>query len=312
MDLLKQRQLYGWVIGILVVLNLLSITVVWVQSEQGRPAPPRSGGNPSAISVELMQQELGLSPEQTKQYQQLRVEQQEGLRKINNELDELKLRVVNEIFESRSDHAQIDSMVSRIGMLQSRLEMLRFAHFRSFAEICDSGQRERLRPILESVFSRRGRDVKPSGPTQAGDDLRGGGNAREEKRSQKNDQRPEMRPEQKEKKESAPQSGKVDQRRPQRPEERPAPPSFEEKLERFVQRLSLTPDQAKSVGEFMKATRAKEEDYKVKLDPTAADFEREKQRLRDIEDKSIMQILKEKQKREFEKMVKNRGNAGRN
>ncbi len=286
MDLIKQRQLYGWVIGILVALNLLALTVVWIQS--GRDAPPPAGKdaqNPAAISTALMQRELGFSAAQEKAYEQLRAAEQDEIKRVNDELDALRLRLVDVIFDANLNHRQIDSTVAQISVLQSRLEMLRLNHFRKLVQLCDREQQDKLRPILREVYSRRGASGDRPPRLEGGQPVEPGAA------------------------QGPPRAGSEraeEHQPPPGPDDRQGPPTLEEKLDRYTRGLSLTAEQRSAVEKIFKSTKAKEDSFRDRMNPTEEQFEAEKVKLRAQEDAGVMSLLNAEQKSQFERMVKNR------
>lgn len=277
MDLIRQNKFLSWAIALLVVLNLLTLAMIWIQAERSPRPPDRPGEMPKAAPVALMQQTLGLDARQAELYQQLRGVQQDKMRAINDELDALKLDLADEIFKTDLNETHVDSMVANIGRLQSELEHLRFNHFRALAQICNDGQKKKLLPILKEVIGRKGQSEKrkvraererPSPP--------GGVQALQEEPP------------------------------PQRPDANRRPPSKDERLNRLVQRVPLNEAQRKQVAAILDSTREKEENFKADYRPTEEEFEREKERFRREEDDSILRLLQPDQKAEFMKMKKNR------
>jgi len=275
--MIKQNKFIGWVISILIVLNLLSLTMVWLQKERTVTSYPKeSDGSPSG-SVQLLQREIGLSDEQVNKFQQMRSDHMKKTKKINDELDDLKLRLVDKIFDPQSDQKLADSIAVQIGILQSQVEKMRFEHFKALVQICNPEQREKLQPILREVF---GKKVPVENPERRPPEQRIG-------------EKPKMKP-------------GVEENRPPRPEERNTPPSKDEKLHRYTERLSLTSDQIKKVNDIFISTRTKEEAFKMKSRPSPSEFELEKDKIHKEEDDCIMRILNPDQKKEFENMIKNR------
>jgi len=304
MDWITQRTFQNWVIGVLVALNLGLLAFVWFQSDRKDVPPPRGPRNAPGFSVQLMQQELGLSPPQVAHYEKLRTEQMEMMKAVNDELDSLKLQLVDDMFDPPSTPGSLDSAIARVGMLQAKLEMLRFRHFSALAQVCDAGQKERLRPILKEVFGRRGPAAPSSHSENARPVPRPG--AEERRQSTRAGEVPHDDRGQKQFKRPRENQGPVG-RQDDRGEERPAPPSLEEKLDRYTERLSLTAQQRESVEKILSATREQEESFKARVRPSRDEFEREKQRLRTQEDDSIMRLLDHGQKSEFKKMISKRG-----
>lgn len=277
MDLIKQNKISGWVIAIFVVLNLLSLTMIWMQKDRMVALSPKETGGSPPSSMQLMQREIGLSDEQVSKFQQIRSDHMEKTKRTNDELDYLKLSLVDELFNSQSDQKRIDSIAAKIAVLQSQLEIMRFEHFGALVQICNPEQKEKLHPILREVFSKKG----PNKKTEI------------------------KSPEQKKRNKSEIKIG-TEENRPPRSENRNAPPSKEQKLDRYAERLNLTSDQIKTVDNILTSTRSKEEAFKSNFKPSPSEFELEKEKIRKEEDGDIMRILNPDQKKEFENMMKNR------
>ena len=71
-------------------------------------------------------------------------------------------------------------------------------------------------------------------------------------------------------------------------------------------RARIMAAQAAAVERILRATRAKEESFKSQRSPDRERFEKEKQRLRNEEEQSILEVLDRAQQGEFEKMMRNR------
>ncbi len=271
MDLIRQNKLIGWIIGILVGLNILTLTLIWIQSRGKTSDHSAREESPPASSAGLLRSEIGFTEEQVRQYGEMRKDFQEKTRGLNDELTDLKLQIADSLFVPTLDEQRVDSMASRIGTLQSRIEILRFEHFRELVKICSADQKEKLRPVLREVFGRKPPQEKPT------DELR-----------------------------QSPMSGEGEQR-PVRSGDRPGPPRIQDKLERYAQQLSLTKEQFNKVEIILRDVRKEEEAFKSRVRPTEDEFEREKEMLRKKEDRQIMEILDTAQRREFDNLIRNRG-----
>jgi Spy/CpxP family protein refolding chaperone len=283
MDLIRQNKFIGWVIAMLVALNLLTLTIIWFQMDKKNQPPVNADKKPTPGSVRLMQNEIGLSDDQANQFEQMRSDHMKKTKELNDALDDLKLRVVDELFNPHSGQSRVDSIAAKIGTLQSQLEIMRFEHFRALVQICNTEQKEKLYPVLREVFSKKGPNDK----------------AEIKSSEQRKRDKAEIK------------IGAIENRLPGS-EDRNAPPSKEQKLDRYAERLALTSDQIKKVDEILASTRTKEEAFKLKFRPSPSEFELEKENIRKEEDGDIMRILNPDQKKEFEKMMKNRGKHMRN
>ncbi|MCX6138093.1 MAG: periplasmic heavy metal sensor [Ignavibacteriales bacterium] len=281
MDLIRQNKFIGWVVALLVGLNLLTLTMIWIQSERRNPPPLRDSGNSPASPVPMLQRELELTADQTDKFQGVWRNHQEKTKEISEARDNLKRLMTDEIFSSTPDKQRVDSLASGIGSLEARMEILRYEHFRLLAQICTSEQKTQLGAILREIIRRKG----PTGT-------------------------PDLKPQQQRSKAPATLKNNRDieeRQRPPRPDDRQGPPTALQKLDRYAERLSLSPDQIKKVKDILALSRTKEEKFKSQSRPSPADFEIEKQKVRNEEDESIVSILNPRQKVEFEEMVRNRG-----
>ncbi len=271
MDLIKQNRFIGWVIAILVILNLVTVAIIWtLYFDQSHSSVKPDKVSPPSDPILLMQREIGLTDGQAQQYEQLREKHKGDMRAINDELDDLKLQMADEVFNPGLDEKQIKSLAEKIGQLQTELEKLRFNHFRELALVCNEEQKAKLHPILRQVFGKKGpndRPIKQSAQPR-----------REESIQEERDARPP------------------------RPDDRPAPPSKEERMNRLRQRLALSQEQIKMVALFMDSTRIQEENYKSTHRPDRNEFEKQKEIFRRQENDRIMEILNPQQKQEFLKM----------
>ena len=271
MDLIKQNKFIGWVIAILVTLNVMTVAMVWTLSSNqrhGSAQPARI--SPPSDPIRLMQREISLTDEQAQNYEQLREKHMGDMRAINDKLDALKLQMADEVFNPNLDEKQIKTLAEKIGLLQTELEKLRFDHFRELVLICSEEQKAKLQPILRQVFGKKGSNDR-------------------------SEERPEPR-----RREHAQQEEKEE--RLARPQERPGSANREERIHRLQQRLALSQKQAKMVELLMDSTRLKEENYKSTHRSDRNEFDKQKEIFRQQENDRIMEILNPQQRQEFLKM----------
>ena len=277
MDLIKQNKFISWVIAVLVVLNLSALTMVYIQSRKTPPAPLKEINNPIGSPVSLMQHEIGLSEDQAQKYQDMRKEHMEKIKEINDQVDASKLCIADEIFAKNPDEKKVDTLAAKIGMLQAKIEVMRFEHFRDLINICNNEQKEKLHPILRDVFGKK--------PPNDENNMKSPG------RKGKNNSIMNIQD---------------DQVSPPR-DERTGPPSKEEKVNHYAERLSLNPGQIKKVNAILSNDEAKRESFKSKLNHGQHISDTDRNAMLKEEDESILSILNPEQKKEFEKMIINRG-----
>ncbi len=273
MDLINQNKFKNWLIILLLLLNIITMSVIWMKTSRESEYTPPKEDKTRPESVSLMKEVLNLDDAQTKQLEKLRSDKLDLSKKYNDSLSVLKKQLSDELFKSKSSQKIINEKTKMIGELQSKVELVRFNHFNQLLAICTPEQKEKLKPIIQELFGRK--------PPK--DELKQKTELIESNRAE----------------EGKPINDKVKEN------EKPAPPQIDEKVEKYSRRLNLTPDQQQQLRSILNESRMKDENKRMKrMDP--ADFEKEKEKMRLEEDQKVMQILDERQKAEFEKMQQKR------
>ena len=284
MDWIRQNKMRNWLIVGLFGLNVLTVSIIWMQTAKRYEPPTREEGARAPESVNLMKKALDLNEGQTKKIENILTSRREQSRDYDDRLAELKKELAEELFKENPDTSFAKTKAAEIGDLQSKTEMIRFHHFRDLLAICTPEQREKLRPIVIEVFGRKPPKDEPIVKKQHSD------------RTQEQNVR-EMN--------LAERKREISDGRPEGQSEPPSPPSIDDKLAKYSERLTLTDRQAREVRELLLRTRQKGEQLRKKVNPDPDEIQLEKKRIRKEENESIMKILNAEQKQQFEKMISN-------
>ena len=155
MDWTFKNNFAKWVIVILLIVNIITVSIIWIQTTRTNRFPPPSMQGDKNGPAGLMQHELGLSDEQVKQYNQIRKENLDEAKAITDKIADTKIQFAKELFKQNPDTVVISSLANQIGKAQSQLEVLRFYQFRRLIAICKPEQKEKLKPIIEEVLGSR-------------------------------------------------------------------------------------------------------------------------------------------------------------
>ena len=100
MDLVNQNKFKNGLIIFLLVINLLTISIIWMKTakENDNQAPKDDKAKPESVS--LMKQVLNLDEEQTKQLEKLRVNKLDQSKIYNDSLSVLKKQLADELFRT--------------------------------------------------------------------------------------------------------------------------------------------------------------------------------------------------------------------
>ncbi|MDR3593257.1 periplasmic heavy metal sensor [Clostridium sp.] len=279
MDLINQNKFKNWLIIVLLAINLLTVSIIWMQIANRNEPQAVPQDNRSSESVNLMKKVLDLDEGQTKQFEKMHKDQLDKSKMYNDRLTDLKKQLAEELFKETPDTSQVNLKAKEIGDLQSKIESIKFNSFKELLAICTPEQKEKLKPVLIELFGR-----KPP----------------------KEDLKEEKRPNVPKGKKSPRDKNISETERDKHPlpgGERPNPPSVDEKLDKYSQRLNLTKDQEEKMRTVLLQTMQKDEELRSKLNPDRNEIESDKEKIRKEEYNSIMKILNEDQKKEFARMI---------
>lgn len=323
MDWIMQRNFKNWLIGVLLVSNFLTVSIVWMRT--GRTADPEpKGPQPrGSESVQLMRKALGLNEEQTRHLETLRNMRAEQSRIYNDRLAILKRQLAEEVFKEVPDTNLARTQAKEIGELQANVEIVRFEYFNELLVLCTPEQRQKLKPIVVEVFGRKPPKDESGGNPQGGDsekeknppdrrpgDPPGDGAPDRPGRGAPKDG-PPNRPERGGPRDDSPDRPSRETERDgasDREGEKPQPPSPDERLEKYSERLNLTDVQRREIRSIMLVASQKGEQLRRRPGADRSEVEAEKERIRKEEDEGIMKLLDSTQKEEFVKMLSRRKN----
>jgi len=280
MDLVNQDKFKNWLIIALFAINVFTLSIIWMQIA-GKKEPDRNDQNPPQTeSSGLVRKALELDDVQADKFNRIRALQREQAKKMNDSLDILKKEMADELFKTSPDSVLAAAKAKKIGELQYKLEYARFANFKHLLEISTPEQREKLKPVIIDLFGRRPPQENPKNLPK-----------------DKPDQRKNEQPDRQQQERQMPNNDKGQQGQP---------PSIEERLVRYSERLSLTPEQVEKVKEVLQSTKQRGEQLRKRQNHDPAMVDSEKLKIRKDEDTAIMKLLTDEQKKEFARMVENR------
>lgn len=154
---------YGWIIGILVVMNIVLLGIVWFGK------PPHSGGQELRKFVE---QNLKFTEEQSKQYDVLISEHRKRINEIDEQTKEAKQALFQLVNES-ADTVKEKALTEQLAKLAVEKELVTLNHFRKVRNsICTAEQKVLLDKLISEVLERMSAQNHPPRPPQRPDDDR--------------------------------------------------------------------------------------------------------------------------------------------
>jgi len=156
MDTFKQKRNLIVTIVILVVINLITLLLLWF----GKPkynisAEPEAKVGKKVHIQKLLKEELGFSDAQAEQYITLRNEHHKNTMQLTKEIKRIKREMFEQVLTSDDTGIISDSLLNLSLGKQKQLENLTFQHFRKLKKICNPDQRKKLMRLMHKLLSTR-------------------------------------------------------------------------------------------------------------------------------------------------------------
>lgn len=157
MDSITRNKRLGWVVLLLVVMNVVSLSALWIGYKRGL-----GGDKPSGGGDRFLEQKLELRPEQTEKLKVLRRSHFKKMNDLKREFHESR-KGLHEFWKVENGAAEAKGQAEKIGRLQADIEMEIFAHFADIREVCDDEQKKVFDSIIEDVLRGGQRRGGPDG-----------------------------------------------------------------------------------------------------------------------------------------------------
>ncbi len=158
MDIFKQNRFLGSVIVLLVILNLMTLAMLWLgrpQRPAGRPAPAGQGRDQRRGEDQLqnvLRGELAFDDTQIEEYRQLTRRHREDVRRLNEEIRRTKQQMFEAVLEDSPKPELSGSLLALAQQKQAEIERSTFQYFLDLKNLCRPDQRGQLRAIIEDLF----------------------------------------------------------------------------------------------------------------------------------------------------------------
>jgi len=163
-----------WIIVILVATNLSMGLSFWYHRHQelkeAAEVSTQQDEIPSEQRTRFFREQLNLNQDQLEVFRELNREFNRSARKESDELEELRLQMVEEMGKASPSQERLDSIAQEVGGHHSELKEITMNYYLKMKAICDSDQQEKLKEIFLTVSKSKEEIALP----QRGRRFRGG------------------------------------------------------------------------------------------------------------------------------------------
>lgn len=144
-----------WIIVILVATNLSMGLSFWYHRHQEIKAAEETESSkiemPTEQRTRFFKDQLNLSQEQLAVFRELNREFNRSARKESDELEQLRIEMVEEMGKESPSAQKLDSIAQEVGGHHSELKEITMNYYLKMKEVCDSSQQEKLKEIFLTV-----------------------------------------------------------------------------------------------------------------------------------------------------------------
>ena len=152
MNYFKENRWITWLVAILVVLNISTLAMLWMQSNRGHRGKDRmerrDGGK-----KERMAKALKLTDSQIQQFETLKEAHREKVKEIRKNIGAQKNLKMAALTGNATDTVTLNQLDQSIGNLHVQMEHSLNQHYNDLRVICNDEQKELLKERFKKIFS---------------------------------------------------------------------------------------------------------------------------------------------------------------
>jgi Spy/CpxP family protein refolding chaperone len=143
-----------WVIVILAATSLSMGLSFWYNKQQDKKTAEQKEQQiemPSEQRTRFFREQLSLRPDQMDIFRDLNRDYNRSARRISSQLEESRIKMVNEMGKKILDRNKLDSISENIGKLHTELKKVTIQYYLDMKEVCDENQQKKLNEIFMSM-----------------------------------------------------------------------------------------------------------------------------------------------------------------
>ncbi len=149
MNYFKEKKFATIAIVVLVILNITTITLLWLgrPSAHHRPPMPKE-----KVLFDFITHELNFNPVQREAFEKQSEVFRHETRKLHFKIDSIQQQLFNTIYNEKSDKLYLDSLSNVIGVLEVEINKMTYDHLVQIKSLCDEGQQVKYKALLNDLL----------------------------------------------------------------------------------------------------------------------------------------------------------------
>jgi hypothetical protein len=156
----SKRNLMGWAIVVLAVMNVSTLITIVYHQKQTEVKETNSAQTPQQLETDsekfsgrYFRDKLNLNREQMDKFREINPEFRQQARAITIELSLLRKQMLVEMAAQTSDTLKLTMLSDSIGILHSNLKQLTFNYYLDLKNMCNAAQQKQLEKLFAEIFT---------------------------------------------------------------------------------------------------------------------------------------------------------------
>lgn len=177
MDWFKKQKLSNWIIGILILFNVITLISLWaVRLHRPAELPPEEAQHERRI-LNFLRGELDLNETQAAGFKKMRYGHFERFRNISSRITDLRHGIMESVFTDPPDTVHIKQLAEQLGRLHADKEFRNAEHFLRLRQICTPEQKKKFNKLMHNLLPGTPQRGRRSSRERGGHFERGGQNS---------------------------------------------------------------------------------------------------------------------------------------
>ena len=154
----SNTKLLGIVIGLLIIVNIGTLTLFWfTRMNHDTLKENRGGGGAAAFLIK----ELGFDSIQIEQFNMLKQEHQHSLHDIKKQIGDAKETYFKLLIDSTVSEQAIKEAAAKASVFEQQVDIITFHHLQKVRRICTPAQQKKFDEIIIDVIRMMGKQGAP-------------------------------------------------------------------------------------------------------------------------------------------------------
>ena len=155
MQISKKGVIWGVIIAILIVLNIATLTTMWVWEARIPYSMPQRTMINKPDGRKIFEKELNFNQQQMDSVDKFRKEHFDIVQKYMDESKKYKEELIEQM--KNPDNVKVQNLISKIADNEKNIETETFNHFMKIRNLCDDKQKEKFSEIFKIIITNRHR-----------------------------------------------------------------------------------------------------------------------------------------------------------